>query len=1040
MSVLALLDGVTWHGAPVTGERAHALLAALVAAGGRTVGDATLVEEVWGADDRPAVPAKALQVVVSRVRAQTAPDAVRRTEQGYALGLPAQDVDALELGVLLEEARRAEGHGDAVTARDRAAAAVATPVAGPGAPGAVEDLRAEARERLVAARAVLGRTSSVLGDHAEALRHLTELPVPDEATMAALLRSELAVHGAPAALLRYGAHRSRLAEELGVDPGPLLQAVHAELLAADNPVRAGLRFEATSLVGRDDDLRALRAAVREARVTSILGPGGLGKTRLAHLLGREAEQQVVHFVELVGVTSAEDVVVEVGSALGVRDSVSGRRVLSAAQLGDVRSRIAAHLDQAPTLLILDNCEHVITAVADLVAFLVATCGRLRVLTTTRSPLGIAAERVFPLAQLDEDAARQLFVERARAARPGVELDDDAVRRVVARLDGLPLTLELAAAKVRAMSVEDVAARLDDRFRLLNGADRSKPDRHQTLLGVIDWSWNLLDRPERDALARLSVFHDGFTLDTAETVLPGDGLTAVQTLVDQSLLSVAEAAGTVRYRMLETVREFGRRRLVESGEEADALAAQLAWARGYTADVTVELFSARQFEVMDALAREEGNLADVLRLSLASGERPTALRLVASLGHYWNIKGEHPRLLALCAAVDELLDGWQPTPDLVDDAVGAAAILATNTMIALADIPAACRALLDDYGDLASLPVTRAVVAVMRLYAPGDPMWPLPEADDLLESPDHHLAALAHQWAMHQREGKGDIEGALALADRSLSLWGEDDGPWNRTLVETQLAGLHAQTGNTEQAALHALAAIPVLDRLEAYDDAISTRSILANAAIEAGRFDEAQGIVDQIKELERYNTAGFGSGVIITACKAELELARGETARGLSLFRTTVEELRGLSFPGLGKPTGLEPWTIFGETAATVAYARHGRGDEGRDLLDTLRIKAQLLLDAERQPLEYPTAGMVLFAVGAWGLLRETTPTPDAVHLVVLARLFSYSRYSPSLAWDPVAEVAERLAPGELDRVLAEYGERRGPDLLDEARELVATL
>jgi predicted ATPase len=219
--------------------------------------------------------------------------------------------------------------------------------------------------------------------------------------------------------------------------------VYSELLAADRPVREGLQFEATSLVGRDEDIRALRATVREARVTSILGPGGLGKTRLAHLLGREAEQPVVHFVELVGVSSPDDVVGEVGSALGVRDSVSGRRVLTAEQRKDVRGRIAQVLDQAPTLLILDNCEHVVSAVADLVAYLVVTCSRLRVVTTTRAPLAIPAERVFPLGQLSEDAATDLFVQRASAARPGVALHDKSVRRVVRRLDGLPLAIELA---------------------------------------------------------------------------------------------------------------------------------------------------------------------------------------------------------------------------------------------------------------------------------------------------------------------------------------------------------------------------------------------------------------------------------------------------------------------------------------------------------------------------------------------------------------------------------------------------------------------
>ena len=356
--------------------------------------------------------------------------------------------------------------------------------------------------------------------------------------MAALLRSTAAVHGAPAALEGYERHREELADRLGVDPGPALQALHGELLASDRPVREGLRFEATSLVGRDEDIRALRAAVREARVTSILGPGGLGKTRLAHLLGREAEQPVVHFVELVGVASPEDVVGEVGSALGVRDSVSGRRVLTAEQRNDVRARIAQLLDQAPTLLILDNCEHVVEAVADLVAFLVASCRELRVVTTTRAPLAIAAERVFALGQLSEDSAADLFAQRASAARPGVPLDDEAVRRVVRRLDGLPLAIELAAAKVRVMSVEDIDRRLDDRFALLRGGDRSAPDRHQTLIAVIDWSWNLLTEAERRALRWLSVFPDGFRLAGAGELLGCDALDLVQSLVDQSLLSVS----------------------------------------------------------------------------------------------------------------------------------------------------------------------------------------------------------------------------------------------------------------------------------------------------------------------------------------------------------------------------------------------------------------------------------------------------------------------------------------------------------------------
>ena len=557
-------------------------------------------------------------------------------------GLPASAVDALVLRDAVVGAREAEGQHDLVRARDLAREALALPAPGSAAEGPLGELRLTAARHREIATMVLGRALSALGDHQEALP-LLEQAETDEASVAALLRSTAAVHGAPAALERYERHRHQLADRLGVDPGPALQAVYAELLVADSPIREGLRFEATSLVGRDEDIRALRAAVRDARVTSILGPGGLGKTRLAHLLGREADQPVVHFVELVGVASPEDVVGEVGSALGVRDSVSGRRVLTAEQRNDVRARIAQLLDQAPTLLILDNCEHVVEAVAELVAFLVASCRRLRVVTTTRAPLAIAAERVFALSQLSEDAAADLFAQRASAARPGVPLEDDAVRRVVRRLDGLPLAIELAAAKVRVMSVDDIDRRLDDRFALLRGGDRSAPDRHQTLVAVIDWSWNLLSEAERRALRWLSVFHDGFSLAGAGDLLGCDALDLVESLVDQSLLTVLDARETVRYRMLETVREFGRMQLVGAGEDDAARAAQLAWARGYASTHLGALFSSGQVAAVRAIAAEENNLADALRAAVAVPDPLATGELTAALGELLDrARREHPR--------------------------------------------------------------------------------------------------------------------------------------------------------------------------------------------------------------------------------------------------------------------------------------------------------------------------------------------------------------------------------------------------------------
>ena len=255
----------------------------------------------------------------------------RARDHGYRLGLPAEAVDALALHDLVDAARRAEGRGDHVGARDLAREALAFGPVSPDDTGPLAGVRARAeRDLAVAPGSSAGpcRCSATTTRHCRCSRPRR----PTTTTLAALLRSEAAVRGAPAALDRYERQRADLADRLGIDPGPALRAVYGELLAADHPVREGVRFDATSLVGRDEDVRALRALVREARVVSILGPGGLGKTRLAHVLARGAEQQVVHFVELVGVASPEDVVGEVGSALGVRDSLSSRRDLTAEQL------------------------------------------------------------------------------------------------------------------------------------------------------------------------------------------------------------------------------------------------------------------------------------------------------------------------------------------------------------------------------------------------------------------------------------------------------------------------------------------------------------------------------------------------------------------------------------------------------------------------------------------------------------------------------------------------------------------------------------
>jgi predicted ATPase/DNA-binding SARP family transcriptional activator len=1035
LPALRLLDEVSWRGAPLASGRTHALLAALVAGERSGLSEEALVDAVWE-DDVPASPGKALQVVVSRARSQTSPDVVARTDHGYRLGLPADAVDALALHDLVDGARRSEGRGDHVAARDLARDALAFGPVSPDDAGPLAGVRSRAAHDLAVASGVLGRTLSVLGDHDEALP-LLETALTDDATLAALLRSEAAVRGAALALDRYERHRAELADRLGIDPGPALRAVYGELLAADHPVREGVRFDATSLVGRDEDVRALRALVREARVVSILGPGGLGKTRLAHVLARGAEQQVVHFVELVGVASSEDVVGEVGSALGVRDSLSSRRELTVEQLRDVRARIAQSLERAPSLLVLDNCEHVIAAVADLVAFLVATVPTLRVVTTTRAPLGISAEQVFPLSQLDADFALDLFRQRARAARPSVSLPEDVVERVVARLDGLPLAIELAAAKVRGMSVQDIDRRLDDRFALLRGGDQSKPDRHQTLLAVIDWSWNLLSPEERDALQRLSVFHDGFTLDAADVVLGRDSVAEIESLVDQSLLTLGEGDAGVRYRMLETVREFGRMQLVGSGLDHDAEAAQQRWAAGLSRSRCPDLWNQHQVETVAEIRAEENNLADCLRRALRTPDPSSVAVLVAALGAYWTITGENPRVIMLAAAVDDALSGWEPSADDVDMAVNAAAMIVMNTVIGdFADTPS-CRALLDRYGAQATDERARGIVAVLGAQRFDDLEGTLERLRELGDGPDRYAAMQALMWLAHYLENNGDPEQSIDYGTRALERCTPEDGPSFPALLRTIIGGLHAQLGQHAEAAPYLVAALPDLERLGAYDDVIQARAMLAAAAMVEGRLDDAAA---QLAVIERQApiAGGLGGPFLQVLSAAELALARGDVAEGLSRYTAGIAGLRELSFPGMGDTSGYEPWTLYGESAGLVAFALHGEPPAGEDLFQVMRAKASDVVNGERHHLDFPVAGSVLYALGAWGLFRRTMPLEDAARLLVLADKFACTRYSPTMTPSRTRDVVEREAPGLMALIEAELGHRRGPDLLVEARAAVA--
>ncbi|MEU6504804.1 BTAD domain-containing putative transcriptional regulator [Streptomyces sp. NPDC046942] len=658
---------------PVGGARLRALLSVLALRAGRAVPVGVLVDEVWGADP-PADAAGALQALVGRLRRTLGADAVASADGGYRLTATPDDVDLTRFDRLTGEGLAALADGDpakAAAVLDDALALWHGPALADLPDHSAEAARWETR-RLDALRA--RHTAALALGHAEqALPELTALcdehPL-DEPLQALRLRA-LRDTGRPAqALAAHEDVRRLLADRLGTDPGPELRALHAELLTTEapeprkpepRPAVGNLPARLTSFVGREADIEAIGADLARARLVTLLGPGGAGKTRLS----LEAAEAVRHTVrdgvwlaELAPVDDPEAVPQAVVTAIGARETVlhgagvEGMRAV-ADRHDEPLERLLEHCARRRMLIILDNCEHVVEAAAELVDRLLSRCPGLVVLATSREPLGVPGELLRPVEPLPEPVALRLLAERGAAARPGFRTEDDpeGCAEICRRLDGLPLAIELAAARLRMLTPGQIAARLDDRFRLLTSGSRTVLPRQQTLRAVVDWSWDLLDADERDVLARLSVFAGGCDLAAAEAVCGPFALDALGSLVDKSLVvAVPSSDGEMRYRLLETVAEYAAERLAETGRRGEAERAHLTYYRELARATDPLLRGPEQRTAIDRFQLEYENLRTALRHAVTLGDEQEALCLVLSLLWFWQMRDQRIETRNWCREV------------------------------------------------------------------------------------------------------------------------------------------------------------------------------------------------------------------------------------------------------------------------------------------------------------------------------------------------------------------------------------------------------
>ncbi|MFK0279396.1 BTAD domain-containing putative transcriptional regulator [Streptomyces sp. NPDC090499] len=978
---------------PVGGARLRALLTVLALRPGRAVPAGLLVDEVWG-DEPPADAGGALQALVGRLRRALGADAVDSTDGGYRLAAAPDDVDLHRFERLTGEGLRALADGDpakAATVLDDALALWHGPALADLPDRTAEAARVDVR-RLDALRA-RHTAALALGQAEQSLPELTALcdahPL-DEPLQALRLRALHSTGRTAEALAAYDDVRHLLADRLGSDPGPELRGLHGELLdpapAPDAPARPGnLRARLTSFVGREADIEAIRGDLAAARLVTLLGPGGAGKTRLSQEAAetvRYAARDGVWLAELAPVDDPADVPEAVLSALGARQAVlygGGAETMRAAadRHDDPVERLVEHCARRRMVLVLDNCEHVVDAAADLAARLLERCPELTILATSREPLGVPGELLRPVEPLPEPVALRLLAERGAAARPGFTVDADAgtaaaCAEICRRLDGLPLAIELAAARLRMLTPRQIADRLDDRFRLLTSGSRTVLPRQQTLRAVVDWSWDLLDAGERAVLGRLSLFAGGCDLAAAEAVCGPAALDALGSLVDKSLVVAAPsgeaAGGGMRYRLLETVSEYAGERLDESGERAAAERAHLTYYRELARTNEPLLRGAGQRAAIARLQLEYENLRTALRHAIALRDEQEALCLLHSLFWYWQMHDQRIETRTWCADVMALGPDpfeaplrraepvWQRCTDTPPPYTGE---LLTEARRGLHLAHMAC---MDTELDVWQTPEAQAKLrAVTEVYEPGMPQT---------------CRAPGMFWFFAVIL-TGGMDRLREILDAGVRTCRETPG------YEWELAGSLAMRANllANRAAWAGDAARDADEALEIFrrlgDDWGTAEAFSGRAEARERRGDYLAAAVDYEAAIERVGLLGARSQTaVLNARLGSVLIESGDTERGERLLRQVIADNESLSNEAMpAARLFLTTWLLIS-----------GRVPEAREQVRLLRSEFKIS--------HFVVFDALILTQEAW------VDALDDLHAAALAKL----RDALRLAADPLSE------------------------------------